>query len=564
MSKKVYLMSLIAVFACTAAFAQKDKMKKKATTAATTQTVGYTTKPATPHQWEVGVGLGTAVLYGDVQVKPGFGISGHIRRAVDHIFAIRGEGQITRLTGLEPRSSGAASIQPTAAAGVLNKYYATGKWFPNFQTTAFTGQAQLVISLNRFRFSRTDSKFNPYVYVGVGANIYNQNYNALNGTTKYNFNAINDVNTLNGGASTRTQVKKDVQALLDGTYETSGSDGGTGRTKINPLASGGGGISYKVNNKINVGVDMQAYLLLGNQNDDMDGYNGGSNRDFHFYPSLRLNLNIGGPAGATEPLYWVNPLAETLAEIDEIAARPKLDLTDADGDGVVDMWDQDKTTPAGARVDTKGMPLDSDGDGVPDYKDKEPYSPAGYLDRVDKSTGIADVPKEPVLTEADVNRIVDGKIAGLKTALDASIASSTGKNAAIVDWFLPIIHFDFDRYNVRTSEFDKLYQVANVMKQNPGINVLVSGHADKVSGNKYNSVLSFNRAQAAIDHLVGKYGIERSRLVLNYGGEETNLVKTAKESIMNRRVEFSVAKGESDMGRPAGPKAGKGNKSAGY
>jgi outer membrane protein OmpA-like peptidoglycan-associated protein len=208
------------------------------------------------------------------------------------------------------------------------------------------------------------------------------------------------------------------------------------------------------------------------------------------------------------------------------------------------------------------MALDSDGDGVADYKDKEPYSPAGYLDRVDKSTGIANVPKEPVLTEADVNRIVDGKIAGLKTALDASVASQ--KNNAIVDWFLPMVHFDFDRYNVRTSEFDKLYQVATVMKQNPGINVLVSGHADKVSGVKYNDVLSFNRAQAAIDHLVSKYGIERSRLVLNYGGEETTLVKTNKESLMNRRVEFRVAKGESDMGRPTGPKAGKGNKHSGY
>jgi OmpA-OmpF porin, OOP family len=564
MSKKMYLMSLLAVFACTAAFAQKTTMKKKATTAAATaQTVGYTTKPATPHQWEAGVGIGSALLYGDVQAIPGIGASAHVRRAIDHIFSVRGEGQMTRLTGLEPRATTVA-VQPVAAAGILNKYYsATDKWFPNYQTTTYTGQLQLVISLNRFRFSRTDSKWNPYVYVGVGANLFDQKYNALNGSTKYAFNSINDNNTL-GTTAARNAVKTAVKALLDGSYETSGSDGGTGRTKINPLASGGGGISYKLNNKVNVGLDLQAYLLLGNQNDGMDGHAGGTNRDFHFYPSLRANFNLGGPAGATEPLYWVNPLSETLAEIDEIAARPKLDLTDADGDGVVDMWDQDKTTPAGARVDTKGMALDSDGDGVPDYKDKEPYSPAGYLDRVDKTTGIADVPKEPVLTEADVNRIVDGKIAGLKTALDASIASSTGKNAAIVDWFLPIIHFDFDRYNVRTTEFDKLYQVANVMKQNPGINVLVSGHADKVSGNKYNSVLSFNRAQAAIDHLVGKYGIERSRLVLNYGGEETNLVKTAKESLMNRRVEFSVAKGESDMGRPAGPKAGKGNKSAGY
>ncbi len=562
MSKKVYLMSLIAVFACTAAFAQKDKMKKKAATA-TAETVGYTVKPATPHQWEAGLGLGSALFYGDVQAIPGVGGSVHVRRAIDHIFAIRGEGQVTRFSGLEPRSVGAPSIQPTAAAGVLNKYYSTVKWFPNYQTTAYTGTIQLVISLNRFRFARTIAKWNPYMYVGGGANSFTTNYDALKGSTPYAFNTITETGVNGVGSADRNRVKSDVKALLDGSYETNGSAGGTGHTKINPLIVVGGGLSYRLNPKMNVGVDMQAYTLLGNQKDAMDGYVGGTGGDLHFYPSLRLNFNIGGAnKSATEPLYWVNPLSETLGELDELAARPKLDLTDSDGDGVVDMWDQDKATPAGARVDTKGMALDSDGDGVADFKDKEPYSPAGYLDRVDKSTGIANVPKEPVLTEADVNRIVDGKIAGLKTALDASVASQ--KNNAIVDWFLPMVHFDFDRYNVRTSEFDKLYQVATVMKQNPGINVLVSGHADKVSGVKYNDVLSYNRAQAAIDHLVGKYGIERSRLVLNYGGEETTLVRTNKESLMNRRVEFRVAKGESDMGRPAGPKAGKVNKPSGY
>ena len=55
-------------------------------------------------------------------------------------------------------------------------------------------------------------------------------------------------------------------------------------------------------------------------------------------------------------------------DIAELKARPVLDLTDSDSDGVIDMLDQEVDTPSGAPVDTRGVALDSDGDGVADYK----------------------------------------------------------------------------------------------------------------------------------------------------------------------------------------------------
>ena len=96
----------------------------------------------------------------------------------------------------------------------------------------------------------------------------------------------------------------------------------------------------------------------------------------------------------------------------EIIARPKLDLTDTDGDGVLDMSDQEKETPTGARVDMRGVALDSDNDGYPDYKDKEPYSPIGF--KVDNN-GVAMVPKPAYVTEADVDRIVAIRIAAMNS-----------------------------------------------------------------------------------------------------------------------------------------------------
>ncbi len=61
-----------------------------------------------------------------------------------------------------------------------------------------------------------------------------------------------------------------------------------------------------------------------------------------------------------------------------LEARPVYDPTDTDSDGVIDMIDQEKESPAGARVDPRGVTLDSDMDKVMDYKDKEPFSPPGY------------------------------------------------------------------------------------------------------------------------------------------------------------------------------------------
>ena len=220
------------------------------------------------------------------------------------------------------------------------------------------------------------------------------------------------------------------------------------------------------------------------------------------------------------PLWWVSPLDMLAEDLAEVKARPELDLTDTDEDGVIDMLDQEPSTEKGCPVDTRGVILDSDGDGYTDCKDKEPHSPPGYDVNGD---GIAQIPAGPApISETDVNRIVDAKIASIPTVDPAN------------DWFLPMIHFGLDKYSIKNSEYGKLHNVATVMRLNPGIRVVASGHTDKLAGNCYNDVLSYNRANAAIDYLVSKYGISRDRFVLNWGGENTSLVPTNSSNMMNR------------------------------
>jgi OmpA-OmpF porin, OOP family len=158
------------------------------------------------------------------------------------------------------------------------------------------------------------------------------------------------------------------------------------------------------------------------------------------------------------------------------------------------------------------------------------------------------VPKPKILTEDDVNRIVDAKLANFKLPTQPSVT----------DWFLPMVNFDLNSYTVKKSEYEKLYQVAQVVKNNPGLRIVCTGNTDRLNTETYNNVLSYNRANAVIAHLTNQYGISRDRLVLNWSGEGNNIVPTNSANLTNRRVEFKVAKGETEMGRPEGKEAGTG------
>ena len=57
----------------------------------------------------------------------------------------------------------------------------------------------------------------------------------------------------------------------------------------------------------------------------------------------------------------------------------KLDMSDQDGDLVLDINDYCPETPTGVKVDENGCPIDTDNDGIADYLDKEKNSLAGAI-----------------------------------------------------------------------------------------------------------------------------------------------------------------------------------------
>jgi OOP family OmpA-OmpF porin len=337
-----------------------------------------------------------------------------------------------------------------------------------------------------------------------------------------------------------------------------------------------------------------------------------------------------------EPLYWVNPMETIVSDVAELKSRPRFEWEDEDNDGVLDLIDQELDTPEGCLVDTKGVTLDSDGDGVVDCRDREPYSPPGYP--VDEN-GVAQIDDEAlqIITEQDVITIiknncsacqnvgygvqtgpggrdgvngqgvlsetsaVDGKngVTGNVGTTIGGVTSNAPTYGTIThtgcgNWFLPMIHYDLDKYAIRPESYVSLHQIANVMRKCGELCVTAHGHTDVRNSNNYNRVLSYNRAKEAVDYLVSAYGIDRSRLKLMYGGEESPLIPNLQSNhyttdlqeqmqFINRRVEFSACEAtDMDMSRPEGRNAGvkslgssrpgskydpagvKGNKNAGY
>ncbi len=103
---------------------------------------------------------------------------------------------------------------------------------------------------------------------------------------------------------------------------------------------------------------------------------------------------------------------------------------------------------------------------------------------------------------------------------------------------LPTVRFKINSAYVSSEEMVNVYNVAEYLKANPNTSIVVRGYADEDTGtSEYNMKLSERRAQAVADILVGDYGIDSSRLVLEAAGSNTQVYDT---NDWNRIVIFAV------------------------
>jgi len=116
-------------------------------------------------------------------------------------------------------------------------------------------------------------------------------------------------------------------------------------------------------------------------------------------------------------------------------------------------------------------------------------------------------------------------------------------NAPIV---LENIHYDFDKWFIRSDAIPDLMDLFSVLRDNPDIQIELSSHTDSRGSDPYNMVLSRKRAASAKAFLVER-GIRPDRIVpKGYG--ESKLVNECDDGVecdedkhfANRRTEFRI------------------------
>ncbi len=488
--KRTMWLALLLLFAGVVSAQKGDNAKDSKATSSS----AASSKPTPINMWEVGVHGGYMMNTGDVQSQIGYGAGLHVRKSLDYIFSLRGEALYGRING---------SVYDSVR---------------NFENNWLSANLFGLINLNSLRFNQGVRKFSLYAGAGVGANYFQVK-----------------------STSVRPPNRKDSLILsLD--------------RAIAPQVGLAVGFAVRLGKRFNVGIDHQAMMTLGSRGDQLDGFDRdelGERTGFGDiiqYTNLRLNFNIGNSKNS-EPLYWVNPLENVIATVNQSQKKLDTALRDSDGDGVIDAIDEEPNTPPGVPVDTKGRTLDSDRDGVPDYRDREPYNPPRAGEVVD-ADGVVTNPNPTVrpgagggVTEARVREIVDEMLRDYKLTESAS---------GVADWFLPMIHFANESATVKFADYGTLAGIARMMKSNPNLRLVITGHTDATGSEESNNALSYQRAQSVVNHLVENHGIGRGRLIIHWKGQQEALVPTSS-SYMNRRVEFRVAaSSDVEMDPPSG------------
>lgn len=82
------------------------------------------------------------------------------------------------------------------------------------------------------------------------------------------------------------------------------------------------------------------------------------------------------------------------------------------------------------------------------------------------------------------------------------------------------VSFIIDKYNITDVQKNNVQRVAKYLKDNPNINLIITGYADVKTGYPaYNLKLSERRANAVRDMLVNDFGVDPSRLRIDYKGD---------------------------------------------
>lgn len=276
-----------------------------------------------------------------------------------------------------------------------------------------------------------------------------------------------------------------------------------------------------------VTLDMKTQGIFGG------GLDGG-----FFTLSLGANIALGKNAKHAD---WIpndgglgDEVAALKARVDKIDA----DMKDDDKDGIANYLDEEKDTPEGTPVDSKGRKVESklgdmDGDGV---KDEEDFCPT--IAGSKSAQGCPDADGDGV---ADFIDACPNEKGTKENHGCAKKANSEMGDASKLPAEVRALQFDLGKATIKNKYKKTLDLLAKTMKSNPNFNLVISGHADPTGTEALNNQLSQERADAVKNYLVSK-GVDASRLTTQGFGSTKPVASNDTEAgrAQNRRVDFGV------------------------
>ncbi len=136
-------------------------------------------------------------------------------------------------------------------------------------------------------------------------------------------------------------------------------------------------------------------------------------------------------------------------------------------------------------------------------------------------------------------------------AADAAARDAAAAAANMRATLAAVVHFDFDKSDLRPEDRSILDAKVPILQANPGVMLRVAGNTDERGSDEYNLALGQRRAAAVKQYLV-EHGIDASRIETISYGEERPVAQGSDEAAwaQNRRAEFEITAGGQTLRRP--------------
>jgi peptidoglycan-associated lipoprotein len=130
-------------------------------------------------------------------------------------------------------------------------------------------------------------------------------------------------------------------------------------------------------------------------------------------------------------------------------------------------------------------------------------------------------------------------------------ASAASEQNALRNTITTVIHFDFDKSDLRDDARAALDAKIPVLLANPDVNIRIAGHTDERGSVEYNIALGQRRAASAKRYLTER-GVAANRIETVSFGEGRPVAEGHDEAAwaQNRRDEFEITSGGTRLNRP--------------